>query len=234
MGNLIADLIFVAVGVLIVVIFTLRGFLKSVIHFFKTLLAFVAAYFLGSRLGAFISETWLASPVRNFVYDKLYAVYSETLGNFNAEEAASALPGFLMTDEVREKLAAAEGSGEELVGSMADAIATPISSLFSNIIGYVVVFVVALVGLWLLAKFLTRVAEHVKLLDRLNKILGATLGLIVAFCVLFVAGSLMKFFFAGSTIYTGSVVVKFFGESPLLNILKFLNVGASLFSGLLG
>ncbi len=234
MGNVIADIIFAVIGILIILICTKRGFLKTVIHFFKTILAFVAAYFLGSVVGRFICEKWIGTPVRNFVYDKINGIYLKAADAFNAEEVISSMPGFLMTEEVQTKLHAAEGSGADLVNTMTDSIASPVASLFSNIIGYVLVFVVALIALWLAAKILDKLIERITILNTVNKVLGCVLGILIAVSVLFVAASLMKFFFADSPIYAESAVVKFFGESPVLNALKFLNVGQSWFSGLIG
>ena len=55
-------------------------------HFFKTLLAFIAAYLLGGKLGAFLCDKWIGGVVRNFVYDKIQAIYAGSSGNLSAEE----------------------------------------------------------------------------------------------------------------------------------------------------
>lgn len=233
MGHILADIIFLIFGIAIILICAKRGFLKSVIHFFKTILAFVIAYFLGSRLAQFLCDNWIGGAVRNFIFDKINGVYQSAANSFNAEDVISSLPDFLMTEEMQSKLHAAEGSGAELVDSMTDAISTPIASLFSNILGYVGVFILALIGLWLLATVLDKLVEHMRFINTLNTLLGALLGLLVAVTVLSVVASLLRFFFAESPLYTESAVVKFFGESFLLKGLNFLDVGGSWFAELL-
>ena len=67
MGHIIFDVVFLLIGVGLILACAKRGFLRSVIHFFKTLLAFVAAYFFGSRLGGFLCDHFILSPVTNIV-----------------------------------------------------------------------------------------------------------------------------------------------------------------------
>ena len=71
MGHILADIIFLIFGIAIILICAKRGFLKSVIHFFKTILAFVIAYFLESRLAQFLCDNWIGGAVRNFIFDKI-------------------------------------------------------------------------------------------------------------------------------------------------------------------
>lgn len=233
-GNVIADLIFLIVGVAIVLVCAKRGILKSAIHFLKTVLAFVIAYTLGGKLAQVLSDRWIFGSVHRFVFDKINGIYQSTAGNMNAEDVIESLPSFLMTEEMQAKLHAAQGSGEELVLQMTDSVSRPIASLFSNILGYIGVFLLALVGLWILAAILDKVVSKFRILNSLNTLLGAILGLLIAVTVLLAAASLMKVFFASSYVYTESVIVRFFGDGGLLNGLKFLDIGGSWFAELLG
>ncbi|MBR2020638.1 MAG: CvpA family protein [Clostridia bacterium] len=233
-GNVIVDLLFLIIGLLIVFICAKRGILKSAIHFCKTIFAFLIAYFLGGKLAALLADLWIGAGVRNAVYNTVNGVYQSTAGTMNAQDVIDSLPGFLMTEEMQAKLHAAEGSGEALVNSMTDSIATPITSLVSNILGYVLVFLLALVGLWILAAVLDKMVSHIPVLGKLNTVLGALLGLLIATAVLLALASLVKVFFANSPIYTESVFVKFLGDGALLKGLKFLDFGNAWFSQLLG
>ena len=234
MLNWVVDGLFVLVGLAIIFSGAKRGLIKSVIHFFKTLLAFFAAYLWGSALGAFLRDRFIAEPVRSFVYDKFNGLYTQAAEGFDAQAALGSLPQFLQTEEVRAKLASAEGTGEALVNSMTDAVATPIATVFSNILGYVLVVLLAIVVLSIGAAILTHVIESWKLLDRLNTILGAVLGLLVAAVVLLAAASVIKFFFGNAELYTNSIVVRFLGDSGLLKALSFLDLGGNWFADLLG
>lgn len=225
MGHVIADILFLVVGVGLVLVCAKRGFLKSAIHFLKTVLAFVFAYLFGSKLGQFLCDKFIAAPVREWVYGRLEGLYTQAASSVNAEAIASEFPDFLLSDEIKENLSAAEGSGEELLNTMTDSIATPAATVISNILGYIGVFVISLVLLWVAAIVLTKLVERITFLHRINTALGALLGLLIAVTLLFVAASVIKFISAESELYTGSVIVKFFGDSALLEKLKFLNIG---------
>ena len=65
-------------------------------------------------------------------------------------------------------------------------------------------------------------------------IVGALIGLLLALAVLFAVSSLIRQFFADSPIYTETVIVKLFGDSSLLKLLSFLDLGDTWFASLLG
>lgn len=234
MGHFIADAIFLIIGFFFVWIGIKEGLIGTIVIYSKTLLAYIAAYFLGGPVSNLIREKWLGNAIRGFVYNKINCAYQAAADSFDAQSAISSLPNFLMTEEMKAKLYAAEGSGEELVNSMTDSVSSPIASLFSNIIGYIVVFLIALIGLWIVASVLTKLIKHIKLFNTINTVLGCILGILIASVILFIIASILKYFFAESEIYTKSVIVKFFGESPLLQVIKFLNVGSAWFAELLG
>ena len=131
--------------------------------------------------------------------------------------------------EIQQKILSAEGSGEQFVSSAADSIATPVATVFSNILGYIGVFLIALIALWIAAILLNKIIEQVGILDRINTLLGAILGLFIAMILLLVVSSIVKFFWGAEPIYTDSLLVKLFGNSPLSEKIKFLNVATSWF-----
>ena len=223
MGHLIADILFIVVGVLLILICAKRGFLKSVIHFFKTILAFVFAYLFGSKLGKLICDKWVADPVREWVHGKVEGMYSSAAESLDVEAVTAAFPNFAMNDEVKASLQGLNGSGEELINNATEAIAGPAATVISNVIGYVSVFLISLVLLWIAAAILTKIVEHIGFLNTINTVLGGVLGLLIALTVLFVAASAIKLLAGSSPLYLDSAVVKFFGDSKLLESLKFLN-----------
>ena len=229
MGHIILDVVFLLVGFGLIVVCAKRGFLKSVIHFFKTILALTAAYLWGSALGGILRDRFILSPVRNFVYDKLNAAYTGATDGVDATALLNSLPEFLQTEEIQQKILSAEGSGEQFVSSAADSIATPVATVFSNILGYIGVFLIALIALWIAAILLNKIIEQVGILDRINTLLGAILGLFIAMILLLVVSSIVKFFWGAEPIYTDSLLVKLFGNSPLSEKIKFLNVATSWF-----
>lgn len=226
MGSTIADILFLAVGVSFVVLGVKRGFLQTVIHFFKYILAFVFARAFGSSLGAVLSDSFIASPIKEYVYDRFMEVYLNEPGAFTAEKAIDALPSFLATDSVKEGLYAAQGSGEELLHNMTDAASAPVISVFSNIFGYILAFALSLILLWFVAKLVTKLIDKLQLFGKLNRLLGLLLGLAMGLTVMFAVSSCLRFFFATTDFYQNTVVVKAFGNSSFLHFLSFLDIGS--------
>ncbi|MBR3894741.1 MAG: CvpA family protein [Clostridia bacterium] len=225
MGHVFFDVVFLLVFVLFVFLYARRGLIKSVVHFFKTLLAFVAAFLFGGAVGGFLCDAFVGSAVNRFVYDKIQSMYAGTAG-LSAEEILEAFPAFLRTESVREALVACEGSGETMIQSAADAVSAPIATAISNVVGYIAVFVIALIVFWIGAAILTKIVERISILGRLNTVLGALFGFLIALVVLFTAASVLKLFFGGSSVYEDSVIVRLLGDSSLLEAIKIFDLGS--------
>jgi len=226
MGHIFWDVVFLVVFVLFVFLYAKRGLIKSIVHFFKTLLAFVAAFLFGGAVGDFLREAFIGNAVNRFVYDKIHSMYESTTAGLSAEEILEAFPAFLRTDSVREALIACEGSGEAMIQSAADAVSNPIATAISNVLGYIGVFLVALIAFWIVAVILTKIIEKISVLGFLNTVLGGVFGCLIALVVLFVAASVIKLFFGGSSVYEDSVFVKLLGNSSLFEALKIFNLGS--------
>lgn len=229
--NIVLDVLFIVVAALFVFLGIKRGFIQSVIRSAKLILAFVLAYFLGGPVAGLLNSAFIGGWVNGFVYDKVNSLYQST-ANMGAEEIASNFPSFLMTEEVKTNIAnASQGeAGEVLVQSVSDSISSPIASLISNVLGYILVFLLSFILLVVVAKLLTAVIDKIAILGTLNRVLGGLWGALTGVLVLFVAASVVKLFLGGTDIYQATVVVKFFGDSALLETVKILNVGSAWFS----
>ena len=113
--------------------------------------------------------------------------------------------------------------GESLEAAMSDS-----PDFIRTAVGYVVAFVVALLVLSIVVFFLNKLISQVKLLKSLNGFLGTLLGILVAFAFLLVITSIFRTFFAGEAIYEETVVLKWIGESGLLETFKFFDVASAL------
>ena len=109
MSHILLDILFVAVGVLIIVICAKRGFFLTLLKFFKLFLAFGAAYLWGGAFGNFLGEKFLNAPIRSSVFGKVNEIYLNTAGSFDVESAMEAVPDFLLTDSLRALKLEAEG-----------------------------------------------------------------------------------------------------------------------------
>lgn len=229
--SLVLDIVFALIGIIFIAVGIKKGFIKSLIQSAKLLLAIVAAYFLGSQVGLILKDKFIFKPVYDFVFDKVNGLYLDATSSLNPEEVIASFPKFLMNDELKNQItnATSEESGTALVESVSTSIADPVSGFVSNLLGYVLVFVVALIVLSIVAWLLTKITDKIGFLGTVNRILGGVWGALMGAIVLFMIASVIKLIGAGDPLYTDTVIVKFFGDSALLEAIKILNIGATFF-----
>ncbi len=231
-ASIILDIVFVLIAAIFIAVGIKKGFIKSLIQSAKLILSIVAAYFLGSQFGLFLKDKFIFKPVYDFVFEKVNGLYQDAAASLNTEELLSSFPQFLITDEVKQSVsnATSSESGTALVDSVTNSIADPVSGFFANLLGYVLVFVIAFVALTIVAWLLTKLSDKIGVLGTANRILGGVWGALMGAIVLFMIASIIKLIGAGTPLYTGTVIVKFFGDSALLEAIKIFNIGATLFA----
>lgn len=232
MANTIVDVVLLAIAALIIWRCTANGFIKGLLRSARVLLAFVIAYFLGNPVGAFLYKSLFYNPIYKFVYGKVDGLYQGASGTLTGEEVLNKFPDFLNDGALAEKLNAIESTSEDWIESVSQSIASPFATVVSNLVAYVLVFVLALILLSIVIKLLDSLVSNITVLDRINKLLGCVWGILLALAACLAIASLIKLFFADAPIYADSVVLKFFGESALLKIFGFLDVGKSVFASL--
>ena len=183
---IIVDVLFVLIAGIFIAVGAKRGFIKSLIQSAKFLLAFGITYFVGPMAGQFVKDRFVFQPVYNWLTDK-------------GVGAAEKLPDFLRPDP------ATVGEG---VLPFAESVAT----IISNLVGYVVVFVVSLILLTIVGWLLTKIADKIALLGVANRILGGVFGAVMGVVVLFIIACIIKFLDAKDAIYSQTVIVEFLGN----------------------
>lgn len=226
--QLVLDILFVVLAAFFIGLGIHRGFIKSLIRSAKVLLSFVLAYFLGDKLGLLFKNGFIGNWVYDSVYRNVDEVYQNTASAMNADELLSHFPNVAATDEVRQTIAEATSSetGTSLVETVSSAISDPISTAISNVLGYLLVFVLALVGLSVAAWLLSAVIERIAFLGLANRILGGVWGALTGALILFVLASVIKLLFGGTEVYASSVVVRWFGDSGILQVLRIFDIGS--------
>ncbi len=223
MSSIVLDVVFVVVGCLILFLCIKRGFFRTMVHLLRILLALLAAYFWGSKAAVWLSEHFFYSPIYNSVYQKLEQLYQSATEKFNPDKIISAFPSFIMTDSVKNEIYGMEESGEVLVVRASNSVASVLSGIVSSVVGYFLVFVAALLLLWLISFLVGKLIRHLPILNTIDRILGGLLGLLIAFCVLSLAGTLIRFFWEETDFYARSTVVRFFGDLKVPDGLSFLD-----------
>lgn len=221
------DIAFLIIAALFILVGCKRGFIQSLIRSAKVILAIVIAYLLGGYMGAFFNSAFVGNMVYTPVHDWINNTYGNMAETVDAEVLLSQIPSFAMTDDLKATVlhSVENHSGEEFVNTVSHAIADPLATAISNLLGYVVVFVLALIALGFVAWLLTKLADRLVFLGITNRILGGAWGAITAMVVLLVIASILKTFLGNDPLYLDTVIVRFFGDSSVLDAIGFLNIG---------
>lgn len=201
-----------------------KGLFLTVLSFFKFLLAVLAAYFFGSKLGALLGKLFINEAVYGSVSKKITKIYETATGTFNADSITEAIPRFLRSDALTEKLNGLSGSGEELAESMSRTVSDALSAVICTVVGAILMFVIAMVALTIVYAILKAIRSKFRLLGLADGILGALLGCMIAALALMLFSSAVKLFFGTTDAYNASKLVRFFGDATLNDIFGWLNI----------
>lgn len=205
-----------------------RGLFKTLMRFARIVLAAVAAYFFGSRVATFLADKFLSERIYNVVYGKIEGIYQKAADSFDAQKILAAFPSFLLPKSMQEEISSMEETGEALVVSSSEALSGVLTKIVSTVLGYVLVFIVALILLAIVTAIIGAVIKRLEVLGTMDHVLGAVFGVAVAWVLLTILCSLLKFFFASEDFYTQSHAVKFLAETPITKYLKFLDLDGLL------
>lgn len=219
------DICALAIAAVIIISCARKGLFLTVLSFFKFLLAVLAAYFFGGALGNLLGKMFINEAVYGSVSKKITKIYESTAGNFNAESITEAIPKFLRSEALTEKLNGLNETGAELAESMSRVVSDTLSAIICTVVGAILMFVIAMVVLTILYAILKAIRSKFKLLGLADGILGGILGCMIAALALMLFGSLVKVFFGNSDAYNASRILKFFGDATLGDFFGWLNLG---------
>lgn len=180
------DILFGVLAAIFIVVGVNRGFIKSLIHSAKLLLAIVITYFVAPFTSKFIYNAFVFKPVNNWLTDV-------------GANVVETLPKFLQPKE-------------DVVGKEVTTIAESVSTIISNIAGYIVTFILAIILLSVLAWLLNKLANRVEFLGTANRVLGGVFGAVMGLFVLFVFAIILKTLDVDGAFYPETVLVKFLGN----------------------
>ena len=228
-ASVIIDVVAVLAIAGIIFLYTKRGLIGSIFRFAKLIIAVLISRFAGPWVGAKLNEAFIGEKMYGFVSGKVGDLCAQ-LPDAGTDTIVSSFPKFLMTDEVRERIAsAAEGQeGEAFRETVSRSISEPIASAVSNVIGYLLVFLISFVLLTVLLFVLNRVIDHIPVLGTVNHVCGAILGVLFSLILLLIVSSLLKAIFPDA--YGETTVIRFFGDSMLPTFGQMVDLGGLWFS----
>ena len=200
--SFILDLVLVLLFALIVFIYVKRGFLRSVIRVVEIIAAGAAAYFFGGKVAGLYAKSAIAQSISGSVKTGIEKLLTN---NGTAEKPLFDLSSLFssMPEKFRNMIEASGISAESLseeatsidLSSLADKIACPLTNTVCKVLGYVTVFVVALIIFMILGWLICKVVElpGLKKLDgTLGGILGVFIGTVYVGVICLIIGLLVE------------------------------------------
>ena len=181
----ILDIFVIAVFLGTVIYYSKKGFVKAVLGFGRTLISVILSWLLGPKLAAVIAEKIIGNTISQKVYQLLTSFFDSSTETFNLALLFEQAPeGFVKTVE---RLGGNMAELEERYGNLTEAtrenlvelsqnIAAPITTVISNLFGYLLVFLVAFVFFVIFSSLISKIFE-LPLLRQINGILGFLLGI---------------------------------------------------------
>ena len=211
MAKYLLDLIYVAVAILTVFIFTKRGFVESVFKYGRTLMAGILTFLLGPVVGDIIYEKFVYNSVYGFVSDKMGQIVNSAADKVDVNSIIDGLPllvkQFLNPSDLEAKFGNTITNIEQSAQEFAGAVSEPISNVISNLIAYIIVFLVSLLILLVFGKLLDLIVK-LPILNTINTVLGFILGVGSAFLLLAIIT------------YALSLIIRAFGDILSLQTLS--------------
>ncbi len=170
------DIILVALALICLIYGWRRGFINAVMKLLSFIIAGIGAYMFHSYPAEYIYNKMLLPKLSDMISDSILSggagMTLAELFNTKPEFFVDILNRYSTVGEVESFFV----SGEEItVADIGGYMASPIAKGISNILGFVLVFVAALLVLWLLTFILDKIFR-LPVLKTANKLLGFILG----------------------------------------------------------
>ncbi len=190
-----------------------RGFVKMLFHFASGILALIAAISLAKVVS---SATGGLFGLQGRLEDKFVGVFSKMSG-FDTDISGQDVGALISEGSVSTIIAtliAKKYVGVELAAgtTLGYLAGSTVSELLCTLITGIVLFFVLKIFFKLMAKIFTLIIKKIKILDKVNKILGVIFGFIEAVVVISIVMSVL-------TLIPSTAMYNFFNSSLILRLL---------------
>lgn len=185
--------LFLDLSVVVLIVATIifcwhRGFIRSVFGATKTLIAVIVTYTFGSRAASWLNSAVVGERITGYVYERFVSMFDEGTRVFDLSRIINNLPEWLraLFDATTIDSASTssdyahmtEANAQELY-DMAEAFATPLSRVISDLIGFGCVFLLSMLILTVLVYLFGKVAD-LPIIRTCDRLLGFLLGVLGA------------------------------------------------------
>ena len=198
--SLIIDIALCLISVILIIRYTCKGALKSIFSYIKVFLAIGIAFLLRNPVASLLNKMFMTESITDWVYNSLTAtakgvepdglnivkLYQETPSFFTNILSKF---GIDLTD-FDAAIEALPGASEEQIAELSTNIGGSIALMLSTIIAVVVVFILAIILLTVLVNLLNKVTK-LPVLNFVNKILGAVIGVLISLTVIWAVSGIV-------------------------------------------
>ena len=226
--NLILDIILVLLFLVIVLISTIRGFVRSVWRTITVIGAFALAYMYGPTIGSYLYENYVCDYVTDYTFESLSEIVDDSQARGENNDILENVPEELLNllehcganlEEVKDSIRFDASVSEETLYNAARSISDPIANTISVIVGMRIVFVVGVIAISL-GGVLLRLIVKLPIIRFIDTTLGALFGIAEAFVVVWVVCLAISFFVEHGFI-TGETNEAFYVITANSRLLKF-------------
>ena len=221
----IIDIVLSLLALLIVIKFTARGFLRSILDTLKVPVALAVAYIVRIPVAKMIDSWFMQDGIIKWVKSSLLDSLegNDSFVNFIElyKDAPKVFTKFLAHFGLGDvsQLAGMETASNEQVNELATAIGSSISMLLSTVLAVVCLFIVNLIILAILVRLLDGVLK-IGAIKVFNIILGFALGLAIAVVFLWGASFLMDLLVDATDGFGGHFTEEMLNDSMIVGIMK--------------
>ena len=216
MLKFLVDILYLLIFVVTVIIFVKRGFVRSFFKYGRGFMAAVLTFIFGSSVAKLLFDKVVYGRVFAWISAKVNTVSNSLSADLNAERFFDELPfvakKLINVEAAKEKFGNTVESIGEAANDFSAFVAEPLANIISNILGYILTFLVAWLLLLIIGKLLDLITK-LPVFNTVNKILGFLFGVIASFVLLSVITWLLGF---AVTIFKNFDVLKIMTEDSIL------------------
>lgn len=237
--SLIFDGLLIILCVVIVVVETKRGFIKSVMNLGSHIAALFVAYAFTPKLAKLFCDKFFLEKISSGIRDTLKSLTENPSGQtYNLNKLFEDLPEpftqileryNVSLDSVSDKIKNVTDATEDAVNSLSDSISSGVANVLSSVAAFLVLFVGSIIVLKLVTLVLDSLFK-LPVLSTANTTLGFLFGVVVALIVAFVF-SLLSVKLIGAmnsispelfnqSVIDNSILLKFFANYNIFGVIS--------------
>lgn len=232
--SLIIDLALCLISIILIIRYTCKGAVRSILSYAKVFLAIGLAFALRNPVATLLNKMFMTDSVTDWVHNSLVASASGTETNgLNIVELYQNTPSFFtnvlskfgidLTD-FDAAIEALPYASEEQIAELSANIGGSIALMLSTILAVVIVFVLAIIVLTVIINLIDK-ATKLPGLNFVNRVLGAVIGALISITVIWAVSGIATLVvnYVGpiapetinQDIIDNSVILKMFKDSQL-------------------